>query len=473
MQGTQESSVRRVVVMGASMAGLAVARVLADHFDEVVLVERDALPTGADDRKGTPQGRHLHGLLQGGQLAFEGLFPGLTEALIAGGGVRVDFSDELAWHHFGAWKQRFASGVAMIAMTRPFFEAEVRRRVLALPQVRCLDDHDVLGLLSTPDRARITGVRIRPRVEGASEQDLLGDLVVDATGRGSATPRWIEALGYPLPAEETVDVHVGYVTRTFRRDPAAPMPWKALYVIGDAPQRRIGALFPVEGDRWISVLAGQLRDYPPSDLPGFLGFAGSLPVDDLQRALASFEPLDDGASYKFPCNLRRRYERMSRRPEGLVAVGDALCSFNPIYGQGMTTAAFVAIELGACLREHKGLTGLPARFYRRAARVIDTPWQLSTFEDFRSPEVTGERPPAYPLIAGALARVHRATTRDREVALHFLRAMHMIEPPTTLLRPDRLARVLLRGGAIEPAPRPEPTTTSPTVAAAIDLRAEA
>jgi 2-polyprenyl-6-methoxyphenol hydroxylase-like FAD-dependent oxidoreductase len=451
MQGQAENSVRRAVVLGASMAGLAAARVLVDHFDEVTIVERDALPTGAEGRKGVPQGRHLHGLLQRGQQVFEGMFPGLSDALIAGGGLRVDFSEELAWYHFGAWKQRFASGVKMIAMSRPFFEAEVRRRVLALPQVRCLDQHDVLGLRATPDGARITGVRVRSRVDGTSEQSLFGDLVVDATGRGSATPRWIEALGYPLPEEESVAVHVGYTTRTFRRDPSVAMPWKALYVIGDAPRRRIGAIFPIEGDRWIAILAGQLRDYPPTELPGFLEFAGSLPVDDLQRALASFEPLDDGVAYRFPSNLRRRYERMTRRPEGLVAVGDALCSFNPIYGQGMTTAALVAQELGACLRERRELAGLPGRFYRRAARVIDAPWQMTTLEDFRNPGVTGERPPAYPLIAGALARVHRATSRDREVALHFLRAMHMTEPPTMLLRPDCLARVLLRGGAIESA----------------------
>lgn len=462
MQGQQTNSMRRVVVMGASMAGLTAARVLADHFDEVVLVERDALPTGAESRKGVPQGRHLHALLQGGQRLFEGLFPGITAALVAGGGVPVDFSEEVGWYHFGAWKQRFASGVEMIAMTRPYLEAEVRRRVLALPQVRCLDAHDVLGLLTTPDHARITGVRIRARSDGAAEQTLHAELVVDATGRGSATPRWLEALGYPLPAEEAVTVHVGYATRTFRRDPAAPTPWKALYVIGDAPQRRIGALFPIEGDRWIAILAGQLRDYPPADLPGFLEFAGSLPVDDLRRNLASLEPLDDGATYRFPSNLRRRYERMSRHPEGLVALGDALCSFNPIYGQGMTTAALVAAELGACLRRHSDVAGLPARFYRRAARVIDAPWQMTTFEDFRNPEVVGERPPAYPLIAGALARVHRATSRDREVALHFLRAMHMIEKPTALLRPDRLARVLLRGGAIAAA-SPDPAPATPTV----------
>lgn len=436
------------MVLGASMGGLVAARVLAEHFDEVLLIERDALPTGVEGRKGTPQGRHVHALLHRGQQIFAGLFPGLTPALLAGGGVSLCVSQDIAWHHFGGWKQRFPSEVRMITMTRCFLEAEVRRRVLALPQVRCLDSHDVLGLLAAPDGTRITGARIRPRIDGATEQNLYADLVVDATGRGSVTPKWLAALGYPLPTEDVVTMHVGYATRTFRRDPNAPLSFKALYVLGGAPRRRGGVLLAVEGDRWICTLFGQLRDYPPTDLPGFCEFAGSLPVDDLQRALASLEPQGDGVVHRFPSSLRRRYERMSRHPEGLVALGDALCSFNPIYGQGMTTAALVALELGACLRRRQGLTGLPARFYRRAARVIDMPWQMATLEDFRCPEVTGKRPPAYPLIARALARVHRATHHDRELTLQFLRTIHMVAPPTALLRPDRLARALLHGGAL-------------------------
>ncbi|MBK9755987.1 MAG: hypothetical protein IPO88_21285 [Nannocystis sp.] len=452
MSKRSETVSRRAVVMGASIAGLVAARVLADHFDEVILVERDRLPTGAESRKGAPQGQHLHALLQRGEQLFEQLFPGIGATLIGGGGIRVDFSRDLAWHHFGAWKARFTSGVDMLAMTRPFFEAEVRRRVLALPQVRCLDDHDILGLLASADRTRVTGVQLRPRHADGVERSLSADLVVDATGRGSATPKWLEALGYAPPAEELVTVHVGYATRTFRRALPSTLPWKALYILGaGANERRVGAMFPIEGDRWIVVLAGMLRDYPPAELPAFLEFARGLPVDDLHRALVGMQPLDDGATYRFPANLRHRYERMPRRPEGLVALGDALCSFNPIYGQGMTTAALVALELGACLGE-RGLADLPARFFRRAARVIDVPWAMSTLEDFRCPEVTGARPPGFAMIAGLLGRIHRASCRDQDVALHFLRAMHMVGSPATLLRPDILARALLRGGAHTPAP---------------------
>ncbi|MEZ4449205.1 MAG: hypothetical protein R3B09_06970 [Nannocystaceae bacterium] len=453
----------RAVVMGASMAGLVSARVLREHFDEVIVVERDALSERAEGRKGAPQGRHLHALLQRGAQILEDLYPGIRASLLGGGALEVDFSRDLAWHHFGAWKARFASGVTMLAMSRPYLEAEVRRRTFALSGVRCLDDHDLVDLLASADRRRITGVRARPRSGAQEAFDLHADLVVDASGRGSPAPRWLEALGYARPPEDAVAVHVGYATRTFRRDEASALPYKAIYVIGDAPQRRIGAMFPIEGDRWIAVMAGMLRDYPSADLPGFLGFARGLPVDELHRALVGLEPLDDGATYRFPSNLRHRYERLDRVPEGLCAVGDALCSFNPIYGQGMTTAALAALTLGECLRERRGagIDGLARRYYRRVARVIDVPWRMTTLEDLRSPEVTGARPPLYPLIAGALARIHRATSRDRAVALHFLRAMHMVESPAVLLRPDLLARALVRGG-----PRARALAAAPTTAAA-------
>ncbi len=447
MQVTTSGGARRAVVIGASMAGLLAARVLADHFDEVLIIERDRLPADAEGRKGVPQGRHVHALLIRGEQILERLFPGITATLIAGGATRIDLGSDLAWHHFGVWKRRFVSGLETTVMSRPFLEAEVRRRVLALPQVRYLDAHHVLGLRASKDAARVTGVRVQGRGEGDAEETRPADLVVDASGRGSATPRWLAALGFPRPEEDVITVHVGYATRTFRRTGPFARPWKALYVLGEPPHHaRFGVLSPIEGGRWIASLSGMMRDYPSTELPQFLEFARSLPVGDLYRALLTLEPLDEGVSYRFVSNLRRRYERMARFPGGLVVLGDSLCSFNPIYGQGMTAAALAAQTLGECLKSDGDLDRLPGCFFARVAQVIDMPWQTTTLEDLRCPDVVGERPPGYALLAGLVARVHRATSSDERVALHFLRALQMIEPPTTLLRPDLLARALLRGG---------------------------
>jgi 2-polyprenyl-6-methoxyphenol hydroxylase-like FAD-dependent oxidoreductase len=451
---------RRAIVIGGSMAGLVTARVLADHFDEVLLVERDALLDTDEPRKGVPQGRQLHALLTRGEEILSALFPGLIDALVAAGGELVDFSRDLRWHHFGVDKVRFDSGVRAITVTRPFLEREVRRRLFALPGVRRLDQREVLGLLAGEDRRRVTGVTLRRRDgEGAAEapEELLGDLVVDACGRGSHTPKWLEALGYARPEETVVKVNVCYATRLYRRPEPTGLPYKGLYILGTPPaSKRLGVLAPIEGGRWIALVAGLLGDHPDADPQAFLDFARSLPIDDLYRVLNDAEPLGDVALYKFPSHQRRHYERMDRFPESFVVLGDSHCSFNPIYGQGMTTAALGAVLLGACLGEQRrerggSILGLSRRFQARVARETDVPWSMALSEDLRYPEIEAHRPFGYALMKWYLGRVHRAAGRDEEVALHFLRAMHMIEPPTRLLAPALVARVLAGGRASDGA----------------------
>ena len=439
---------RRAVILGGSLAGLFTARVLSEHFDEVTVVERDALPDGSvAPRKGVPQGRQLHGLLKRGEDVIEDLFPGIVAALEAAGAVPFDFGRDVAWYHFGGWKKRFPSGVLSIGVSRPLLEAEVRRRVFALPNVRRLDDREATGLATTPDRARITGAATRSR-EGA-EETLDADLVVDASGRGSRLPRWLEGLGYGRPPETVVAVDVAYAGRVYRAPDPSPYPWKMLYVIGQAPEsRRLGALLAIEGGRYICVLAGLAGDHPPSDPEAYLAFARTLPTSDVHRALSELEPLGDVETYKFPANVRRRYERMARFPEALAVVGDAMASFNPMYGQGMTTSALAALELGASLvaqRRRRGrghVDGLGRAYHAAAAKAADAPWAMTTGEDLRFPEVTGDRPLHYPLMKWYLAQVHRACTVDTEVYGAFLRAMHMLDGPEKLLAPRAALRVL-------------------------------
>lgn len=443
---------KKAIVLGASMAGLSAARVLTDHFDEVLLVERDELADSEAPRKGVPQGRQLHGLLKGGEQLFERLFPGLLASLLARGAVQVDFSQEVRWHHFGVDKVRFNSGIIATMMTRPFFEQEVRRHVRSRPSIRILDQHDVVGLLASPDRRRIVGAKLQRRDGSDTPEEILADLVVDACGRGSATPKWLGELGLTPPTETKIRVDVAYATRLYR-PPAADQlpPYKGLYIIGTPPHsKRLGIIAPVEGGRWISLVAGMLGDHPPTDPEGFLEFARGLPIDDMHRLLRLAEPLSDIYSYKFPAHLRRHYERMSDFPDGLAVLGDSHCSFNPIYGQGMTTAAMGAIELGECLQEQArrqpgSLQGLSRRFQVRLAKCVDNPWLMATGEDLRYPEIEAQRPPGYAAMKWFLGRLHHAVAHDRVLALHFLRAMHMLEPPTKLFAPQLVARVLLGG----------------------------
>jgi 2-polyprenyl-6-methoxyphenol hydroxylase-like FAD-dependent oxidoreductase len=451
---SEGSAKRRAIVLGGSIAGLAAARVLADHFEEVLLVERDALDDTDEPRKGVPQGRQLHGLLGRGEAVLEGLFPGLIAGLVEAGAVRVDFGKDVRWHHFGVDKVRFESGVLTTTMTRPFLEHAVRRRLLGRPNVRCLDRCEATGLLTGDDRQHVIGVKIRRRNAGSDEgepEPLRSELVVDACGRGSPTPRWLAELGRSRPEETEIRVNVCYATRLYHRPEPTGLPYKGLYIIGTPPaSKRLGVLGWIEGNRWVALLAGMLGDHPTADPEGFLAFAKGLPVDDMHRILAQSEPASDVSLYKFPSHLRRHYERMDGFPEGLVVLGDSHCSFNPIYGQGMTTAGLGAVLLGECVQEQRrrgggSLLGLSRRFQARLAKETDVPWAMATSEDFRYPEIEAKRPFGYGFMKWYTGRVHRAVAHDTELALHFLRAMHMLEPPTVLLAPRMALRVLAGG----------------------------
>jgi 2-polyprenyl-6-methoxyphenol hydroxylase-like FAD-dependent oxidoreductase len=450
MKQNGESSRRlgqNAVVLGGSIAGLCTARVLSDFFDRVTLVERDVLGDDAEPRKGVPQGRHAHGLLRGGQDILDGWFPGLTDALIRGGAPELEFGTDFQWFHGDAWKASVASGVMGVGMSRPFLEAEVRRRVLAIENVRRLDGHDVLGVTTDASRTRVTGATVRDRDGEKREVTLDAELVVDATGRGSQTPRWLDALGRERPPVSTVEIDVCYASRMYAQPPAGSFPWKGCYVLGKSPaSRRMGLILPVEGGRWMTVVGGLLGDHPPDDEAGFLAFAKSLPNPAIWNAFNTATPLGDVVRFKFPSHLRRHYDRVRDLPDGLVVLGDAHCSFNPIYGQGMTAAALGVRELernlAACASRRGGLHGLSARFQRDLARVIDGPWKMSTSEDLRYPEVKGERPFGHGIMQWYVDQVHRAASRDPQVTREFYRVMHLLAPMSTILRPGFVRRVL-------------------------------
>lgn len=433
-------------MVGGSIAGLLAARVLSEHFGEIVLIERDRLDDSSKPRKGVPQGQHLHALLKKGEEIMSGLFPGLVPALIDDGATPVDFGRDVRWYQWGTWKACFDSGLVGTFLSRPLLERHVRRRVLALPNVRCLDCHEAVGLVAGPDRRGVAGVRVRPR--GGTPETMAADLVVDAGGRGSRTPQWLESLGYARPAKSSVKVQVKYATRIYRR-PCAPWAWKALYVMGKPPvSRRVGAIAPIEGDRWIATLMGSVDDHPPDDEAGFLEFARGLPVSDLYCTLAAAQPLSDVVSYRFPAYVRHHYERMRPFPDRFVVLGDSACSFSPVYGQGMTTAALGVLSLGRCLveqrrRRGRDLTGMSRRFQAELARLTDDPWCAATGEDLRHPGVTGKRPLVSRLLNPYLARVYKVSGHDPEVVQAFYRTMHMLDRPSVLLRPDVMLRVLL------------------------------
>ncbi|MEW6403652.1 MAG: FAD-binding protein [Chloroflexota bacterium] len=446
------SSRKHAIVIGGSLGGLLTARVLSDHFDRVTIMERDPVSAQPEARKGQPQTRHLHGLLATGLEVMTRYFPDLPQALLDGGAIMNDFAETMNWYAFGGYRKTFHMGVQATTVSRPLLEFLIRERVLALPNVTLLDQSAVKQILATPDRQRITGVEVEQRESGQTTS-LVADLVVDAAGRGSRSPQWLTELGYDAPPVSEVKVDVGYATRLYRRDPADPRGKQWTIITPEAPkENRFAGIFPIEGDRWIVSMGGWAGDHGPTDEKAFLQFARDMPAPDVYDIICRSQPISDIIPHKFPSSMRRHYEKLRRFPKGYLVLGDAISSFNPTYGQGMTSAALQTLALEKLLAKGTSLDVLALMFFKRAAKVIDIPWQLAVGEDFRFPTTTGPKPAGTDLINKYVAKVHRATLHDEVVGLAFLKVMNLMAPPPSLFHPRIVWRVLRPQPRVTPQP---------------------
>lgn len=475
--------VDHAIVIGGSIAGLLAARALSDYFARVTIVDRDRFPDEPSQRKGVPQGRHLHILLARGARILDSLFPGFEGELGELGARELDLVADGVWFQYGRWKPRFASSVRVHTCSRELLEWAIRRRIRALSGVEVQEERDVVGLEPGTTKDVVAGVRMRSRTgtsDGvANEQVLRADLVVDASGRTSRAPRWLEDLGFAAPRVTTVNAFLGYATRTYRQPARPTRDWQMLLLSADLPAiPRGGVIQPIEGDRWIVTLAGYGKHYPPTDEAGFLAFAKTLPHPALYEAIKDAEPLTPIVGYQRTENRLLHFEELDRWPERFAVLGDAVCAFNPVYGQGMSVAALEAEALGACLaaRARRGragggdeLRGLGRELQRRLPAMTRTPWLLATGEDFRVPETTGIRPGGLSaLLRGYTGRVIALTAEDRDAHLAFMEVLQLVRPPTALFHPRIVARVVRRalherGGASRPAAgrSPHPSLAAP------------
>ncbi|MEE2033665.1 FAD-dependent oxidoreductase [Rhodococcus chondri] len=436
-------SKERAVVLGASMSGLLMARILSDVFPEVVVIDRDRLsgsPNGYGSRRGVPQGQHIHVLISRGQQIIEDLFPGSTAELVAAGVPTLDHLGDVRWFLSGNRIRQAESGLRVLSASRPLLEDRIRERVTALPGVTLVERCDAAGLVTDPDHRRVTGVRIIRHADGSAEQVLPADLVVDATGRGSRTPAWLEGLGYQRPVCETVEIDVGYATAMFRTSSVSLDGDKGIVIAPTPGHPRGGALQILERDRCLVTLIGVRGDRPPTGRDEYLDFARSLQFPDLHDAIADAEWLGEPVPYRFRSGMRHRYERLDRFPEGFLVVGDAFCSFNPIYAQGMTVAALEAVTV----RKHLAKGSLPGSrdVLRAVARTVDVPWDMAVGGDLAFPGVEGKRDAKVRFGNVYIPRVHAAAARDSTVAVAFARVSGLVDPPSALMRPGIALRVL-------------------------------
>ncbi|MBM9618503.1 NAD(P)/FAD-dependent oxidoreductase [Streptomyces zhihengii] len=432
---------KHAVVVGGSVAGLTAAGALAGRFERVTVLDRDALPSDAANRKGVPQARHSHALLIGGRLALEKVFPGLTAELTAGGAVPWDPGNDLLFHQMGAFRIPYSTGMMGVSLTRAYLEHSLRRRVGALPNAVLRDNAAVTQVVGVP--GRVTGVQLD------DGEVIEADLVVDATGRSDRGDRWLEQVGCQAPEVDTVKIDVGYSSRMLHRTPGdrlTEMGGLLFLMASIGPNdKRAAAAFAVEDDRWIITLGGWHRSYAPTDPDGFAAFAAGLPTSHMKDLLARSEPVDPGNAlrYTYPNSRRRYFERLRRPPAGYVAIGDAVCSFNPLYGQGMTVAILEALELGDSLDRCGGPTEEMTRTYFRAVgKLLEMPWRISVAGDFIFPETVGPKAFGTDVANWYVGQVTRASHTSVDVHRVMLEVQQMLAPPSALLRPGVIARSL-------------------------------
>lgn len=431
----------QAIVIGGSLAGLLTARVLAEQFDRVLMVDRDRLPTTSEPRRGVPQSVQPHVLFAKGYQILEELFPGIGKALGAAGAVRFDWGKDFLCFQRGHWMPttEAATGIESYTCTRPLLESTVRQRVSQLPNVECLAEERVIGL--TGNHHAVQGIKLRDGKEYSAQ------LVVDASGRSTQAPRWLQDLGCTPPTATVIDPQLGYATRRYRIPIEFQPKGKILLISQDPPdQPRLGYLAAVEQQEWIATLGGYGQNYPPIETQGFLKFAQSLSDPTFYQAIAHAEPCSEIRAHRATANRLYHYENI-QLPDGFIAIGDSVCALCPVYGQGMTVSAMSAMLLSHWLSHPKQqrsqvLNG--ASFQKQLAQSNAFSWSLATGFDSKFPTTKGAIAPTWAgnLFQGYADRLAALAQKDVEVHLQFLEMAHMLKPPSSLLNPRLILKAL-------------------------------
>ncbi|GAA4012314.1 FAD-dependent oxidoreductase [Allokutzneria multivorans] len=439
--GSTRVLMRRAVVLGASMAGLLAARVLSDHAEEVLIIERDASEADNEPRPGVPQGTQVHGLLPAGNLQLDRWFPGFTaEAIEAGGTLPTPESARIYLNDVLRPPAPPVAGIGALVSTRPFLETLVRRRTLAVENISLVTGQvKGIDLSST----KVTGVRYTPT--GADEPVTeAADMVVDGMGRSSKLSDWLEDAGWPAPELKRMPIKLNYATALFRRDTdiSDSMVVVAQTTAGKGRVARMGGINAVEDDRWIMLIAGYGDDRPTRDFDDFKARCRrdfpSVFGDIAERA----ERLGEVITYHQADSRRREFHKLSRLPGGLVAAGDAVASFNPVYGQGMTSAMLHASCLSAHLRSGASPAEPAHGYFERVKVVVDAAWQISTQADLELPHVDGPYPKGYRVTSWLGDLVFAASMKDQELNARLSAVTMMLAHPMSLARPSTLLRAV-------------------------------
>ncbi len=458
------------IIIGGGIAGLLAARTLCGHFKDIIIIEKDKYPSQDGPRNGTPQSNHIHVLLIKGKEILLRLFPDLERNLVAKGAHIVNLTNDVDYYVGTGYSIKFESNLTTIACTRQLLENEIRNEILEFPNVNVRENTRATGLVVAKDekteRSICKGVTVIS-TDTNSEEIIMGDLVVDTSGRESKTAEWLDQLGYGKPKETVVNSYIGYSTFRFKptsaqisQQPAAPDDEdddndnhkpiiKPIIILTKPPLNpRMGIIYPVEGSSWLIGILGVGKNYPPTDKQGFLQYTKKLETLDIYNAIKDFELSGPIYGYRTPGSRQYHYEKMKTWPENFVTYGDSVSSFNPFYGQGITVACIEAVTLDKVLRKHKkrnkDLLGYSTTFQKKVSKINNLPWLLGTSEDFRWPSTEGIRPRIFTQYMQKYShRVLLLTPKSKIAAKSFFEVMHMMRSPLILFHPIISLHILI------------------------------
>lgn len=423
----------------------------------MTIVERDRLPQEHGPRPGVPQSRHPHVLLEGGQRALDSLLPGFTDELRAAGAPRVGMPSDMVQWQDGRWFRRLPATTYIYTGSRAQLEQLVRTRVLANPAIEVVEATSVVGL--SGDASRVRGVLLRERGEGARQEErfLAADLVVDASGRGTKAGQWLAAIGAEAAHEESIDTGLAYASRVYR-DTSGSLGTESLgyYIIANPSQVYGSVVLPLEDGRHLVTVSGLRGDEPPTDEEDFVAYAKRLPHPLVHAWLRTAEPQSPVFGFRQTANVRRRYDLPGRRPAGFLAIGDALCTFNPVYGQGMAVAAISAVALREALADRRRAP-TTRRLQQALLAASRQAWDISAGADKSMPGATGNAVTTRAVdraVGWYLRRVQERYPGDPVVGRAFRAVLALTAPVTALFAPKVVRAVLLGPVRATPAEPP-------------------
>lgn len=439
-----------VVVIGGSVAGLISAQILSKYFKRVIVIEKDKIVSGLEMRKSTPQAIHPHILLAKGTRILSSIFPNFINAVVEAGAVPVDISKDSLFFVGGDWQPRFKSDLNCYLCSRILLESVIRKQILENKNVHFVDGATVEKIIPDAKKTLVTGVNIK-RIgsdESTHEEVIDGDLIVDASGKNSKTPEWLYGLGFDTPEETHVDSNIGYASQYYQIPESFGTQTRLVLVFNNPPyQPKMGGIISVEDNKWLVGLYSIGKDLPSTKPDEFLEFARNLAHPKVYDIIKNAKPISQIYGYRIKGSRLVHYENLDSWPKNYIVIGDAVCTFNPFYGQGMTVAALGAQVLDKCLKIYFNEIGDEknfAKFFQKELfKTNSHPWILATGEDLRWPTTKGKKPRLLiRLVQKYVDSVFLTTPHSKLATKYFQEMIHMIRSPSFLFHPVIFVKVL-------------------------------